>query len=253
MSEIKPSIYFHVGLERTATTFLQRNVFPHFNGVHYIPKKQYRVADEIMQQNGDGPFFISHEFDRGFEDEIIRFAGRYPHTKTIIVLRPHTGWLVSQYKRYLKNGYNGSFETFFDLDNDQGIIRHASLSYSGKIDLLTRSFHTPPLVLLYPDIQKDPKMIIQKIASYLGASHDPDQMDLSPRHTSYSEKQLKVLRTFFSYFPAGAKKKWMRYAVLYAAYLIPEFLLNRQPLISEDYLARIQEAYKKDWENCLHK
>ena len=34
-------IYFHVGISKTGSTFLQQRVFPFLKNIHYIPTRKY--------------------------------------------------------------------------------------------------------------------------------------------------------------------------------------------------------------------
>lgn len=55
--------YFHIGLHKTATTFLQQNVFPECHRLFYIKR------NELRKLNKDGPFKgwrISRDFEMGF-------------------------------------------------------------------------------------------------------------------------------------------------------------------------------------------
>jgi len=49
MKDTNQDIVFHVGLEKTATTYLQRSVFPKFEGVIFVPKRAYWNAGDIIE------------------------------------------------------------------------------------------------------------------------------------------------------------------------------------------------------------
>ena len=55
--------YFHIGLHKTATTFLQQKVFPNCNNLYYIDRNKLR------EKNKEGPFkdwLISRDFEMAF-------------------------------------------------------------------------------------------------------------------------------------------------------------------------------------------
>jgi hypothetical protein len=62
-------------------------------------------------------FLISCEFDKQFERETEDFSKFFPDTGIIIVFRRHDEWILSQYKRTIKNGFHVKFKDFFNLEN----------------------------------------------------------------------------------------------------------------------------------------
>ncbi len=57
------TFYFHIGLHKTATTFLQKKVFPECNSLFFIKRNELRLI------NKEGPFKgwkISRDFEMGF-------------------------------------------------------------------------------------------------------------------------------------------------------------------------------------------
>ena len=85
MSE--PKIYFHVGLGKVASTYLQNKVFNNLDGIHYIPKNKYRSSISIIIKNGPKKYLVSCEMDRQFNDEVARFTSHFSDVKIIILFR----------------------------------------------------------------------------------------------------------------------------------------------------------------------
>ncbi len=98
-------IYFHVGLGKTGTKFLQHEFFPKITGIYYIKPQKYIRAKSIIldclkkNKNQNLKFLISCEFDKQFERETEDFSKFFPDTGIIIVFRRHDEWILSQYKR----------------------------------------------------------------------------------------------------------------------------------------------------------
>ena len=111
-------IYFHVGLGKTGSTYLQVKFFPKLKGLQYVPTIDYKRYQKVIEKSKANKILVSREFDRQLEDEIKKFAALYPEARIIIVLREHDTWIASQYKRFVKNGFNGSFRKFIDIDCD---------------------------------------------------------------------------------------------------------------------------------------
>ncbi|RLD17565.1 MAG: hypothetical protein DRI36_03430, partial [Caldiserica bacterium] len=98
-------VYFHVGLGKTGSKYLQFVFFPKLKGIYYIHFSKYKKSKEIIKRKNFKKFLVSREFDRQFEDEINWFSKDFPDAKPIMVLRRHDSWILSQFKRFIKNGY----------------------------------------------------------------------------------------------------------------------------------------------------
>ena len=111
-------LYFHVGLHKTASTYLQRLVFPKWPGISYLRHRNIeyflRLPDTekylISCEGLSGATFATlDERCRGFA----RLAQMFPSANAIIGFRPHGGFMASLYSQYLRYGGNQPFEGFF--------------------------------------------------------------------------------------------------------------------------------------------
>lgn len=256
-----PEIYFHVGLSKNASTYLQYRVFPKFSGIIYLQRSKHRKYADIITRAGSGRFLLSREYDRQLEAEVARFAAWFPDTHPIIVLRRHGSWLASQYRRWVKNGYAGTFEDF--IHPDTGIWKPHEVLFYPKLESLSKNFTQPALVLIYDDLLQDAEAFIQTIASYCGAEVDMTTINRNPKHRSYNEKQLLWMRRWSRKVPivepatrTGWKKalyRWLRmfqiYPRLYLALLLPP-PKGEGPLIDSNLLLALDERYQDDWARC---
>ncbi|MFO7613993.1 MAG: hypothetical protein R6W71_05060 [Bacteroidales bacterium] len=263
----KPEVYFHVGLGKVASKYLQHGVFPHFRNIHYIPTRLfYRSVVEI--QKGLHPsYLVSREFDTQFEEEVRKFARHFPDAHPILLLRRHDDWIASQYRRFAKNGFFGPFKEFIDPEKNEGRFGMESLAFYRKIEILKECFSNEPLVLIYDELLKSPWDFIDKIAGYCQAGYDKKDIRLQRRHTSYAEKQIRWMQLvnrrlniheprytrvpvikFFQRIPFLL----YRYLVLYSGLLVPASWLGNAPLIPPGELKRIRELTREDWERCVH-
>ncbi|MCF8230716.1 MAG: sulfotransferase domain-containing protein [Bacteroidales bacterium] len=261
-----PEIIFHVGLEKTGTTFLQRSVFPNFKDVHYVIKRNYRYIDDIVARHPNKKVLLSHEFGRhDFYPKIKKFAQKYPHAKTIIVFRHHDEWIASYYRFLIKRGLKENFNEFFDIENDKGTWKIEDLYYYPEIKFLESHFSQKPLVLFHNDLKNEPKKFIQQIANYAGIK-DMGPISYKPRHKSYRDKELKfrlwvTQNTIFKeiHRPGHTKRgkmrrlynRLIRYATLYIAKLLPKAWINHKSLVPQDQLKKIREHYYNDWQKCV--
>ena len=268
MKQCTKDVYFHPGLGKVASTFLQYNFFPKLQGIRYIQRTKYVKAPEIIRRSGDEKFLISREFDKNryLERESQFIAGHLKNVKPILILRRHDQWIASQYRRYAKNGFPLTFRQFFDIHTDQGRWQQHDLVYMDKIRLLEHYFDHKPLVLFFDQLIDNPYAFFDRLAGYMGASYNKKAINTRRRHTSYNEKQMRATRKVGHYINIQPQKRlknpvldklrhWyvalVRYTVLYSALLIPAAWLGNEPLIPPEDLKKIHEQYADDWEQCL--
>lgn len=255
-------VYFHVGLGKTASKYLQYKVFPKFKRVYYIQRTRYKKCLDIIDRTNHKKYFVSNEFDQQLEREARWFSAKCPNAKIIVIFRIHDSWIASQYRRWVKNGYSKPFSSYFDIENDQGLWKQHELNYYDKLLIIEKYFKQKPLVLFYEDMRKDTFAFIDSIANVMGASYDKNSISLTPKHASYNEKQLKVFRKLARWiywfdvpvpeqpvlkFLVRTGKMVIRYPLLYGALLVPKALINKEPLIPENLLSVIREKYAQDW------
>lgn len=255
-------IYFHVGLGKVASTYLQKKVFPNLKGIQYIPSTQYRKSKKILSDRSSGKFLVSREFDKQFEKEIDWFTTTYPKVNIIVLFRRHDSWLASQYRRFLKNGWYKDFDAFFNL-YDTGYWKKEDLNFSRKIEYVIEKTGKFPLVILYDELKENPFDVFDQISNFTGTSYNASNISLKPVHKSYSDKQLRFLRFFttkiFRTFPRDYNevkwKHWLYFRpwwllfhlIMYFALLLPDFLFSREPIISEETMENIRERFESDW------
>ncbi len=259
-------VFFHVGLAKTGTTYLQYRFFPYLKGVNYIQRTSYRKAFDIIKKGRDGKYFVSNEFDQQFYREVEKIAREFPDAKLIVALRRHDSWLASQYKRWVKNGFAGSVRDFLDIENDEGWWKIEDFLFWPRIEYILKNFEHKPLVLLYDELRESPFSFFDRIAKFLGAEYDRDRISLEPVHKSFEEKELRFRRWLNKYFTGEIPEThdWrrpfqrylytypIRYTVLTIGKLLPEKLVPSEPLIDKEYLAEVKKYFEDDWNKCLN-
>jgi hypothetical protein len=257
-------VFFHVGLGKVASTYLQYRFFPRLRGLHYIQRTQYWRYAEIIHKSGDTKFLISREFDRQLEEEVRKFATEFPDGQVIILLRRHDGWIASQYRRFVKNGMYMTFDEFIDLEREHTFWKKEEMTFYPMLQMLERVMGRPPLVFFYHDLRENPEAFFDAMAAAMDVDYPRGDISLRPVHRSYTEKQLKVIRRFRLYDmePYGNMRNpvdWLRrkwrflvcYAILYPAALLPKALAPKGDLIPRESLSRIRENFAEDWDRCL--
>lgn len=259
---MKKEIYFHVGLAKTGSTFLQNNFFPYLKNIKYISTHKYRKCIKIINNTNYKSYLISREFDRQFEKEVKHFTKYFPQTKIIIVFRKHDKWISSQYKRYVKNGWHWNFEDFYKLSGD-GYWKESELVFKNKLDLIKKYTIHDPLILNFDELKINPYSYLNKIVDYSKSSYNKDSISLNVIHKSFSEKQLLFLRSYCrkfkknvpEYYADDKLKHWLFYRpwwlyfhlIMYFSIIIPKKLIINKPLINKTYLLKIKNKFKDDW------
>ena len=259
---MKKEIYFHVGLAKTGSTFLQKKFFPFLNDIKYINTHKYRKCIKIINNTNYKSYLISREFDRQFEKEVKNFTEHFPQTKIIIIFRRHDKWITSQYKRYVKNGWHWNFEDFYEISGN-GYWKDSELFYKNKLDLIKKYTIYKPLILNFDELKINPHNFFNKIINYTNASYKKNSISLNIVHKSFSEKQLLFLRAYCrkfkknvpEYYVDDKLKHWLFYRpwwlyfhlIMYFSVIIPSTFFVKNPLVNKSYILKIKNKFKDDW------
>ena len=260
------NIYFHVGLAKTGSTFLQNNFFPKLQNIKYISTHKYKRCIDIINNTNYDSYLISREFDRQLEGEVKKILNHFPETKIIIVFREHKKWISSQFKRFSKNGYHFKFEDFYNNTNS-GYWKNEDMIYIDKINIIKKYSKYDPLVLNFDELKINPHSYLTKISEYTNSNYKKSNISLNVVHKSYSEKQLIFLKGFCrifkpnppKYYADNKLKHWLYFRpwwllfhlVMYVAYFLPKNMIVKKPLIDNNYLGKTMKKYKSDWDEIL--
>ena len=266
MNSSLQKVYFHVGISKTGSTFLQKKVFPLLSEISYIPTNRYQNIFLEIEKIKFGNILVSREFDRQFEKEVVKFSNKHPQSTPIIVLRRHEEYFASQYRRFVKNGFTGELSDFLSLENDSGFFKKIHFNFKHQIDVLSKAFSQKPIVLFHHHLKSSPKKFVADFCEYTGSKVNIEEVNFTKKHGSYSEKQLKTIRFAAKYFDLRKRRVFknpllhlgwrflhaiVRYGILYISFVMPKFIYSKEPLIDPEYLKKIRDYFKDDWERCL--
>ena len=252
-------IYFHVGTGKTGSTFLQARIFPLLNGIYYIPTNRYHKIFQEIEKSSSTKILISREFDQQLEREVKCFSKKYPNTTPIIVFRRHDSYIASQYRRFVKNGFTGNFQAFFDLQKNEGYFKQSDLDYKSQVALLKKKFTKELIVFDYKDFKENAQNFTLKWTEIMSCSLDNKKVNWSRKHVSYSEHQLKVIKKFGKLINLKKRRVFknsvlhffwriylesIRYSILYLSFLAPK---NNEKLISKEELEAVKTHFQEDW------
>jgi hypothetical protein len=264
-------IFFHVGLPKAASTFLQRNVFTKFKNLHFIKKHDFKRHQQIIESSDADKILLSIELNINVESgrtKMESVARNYPGSKPILVLRKHSSWVKSKYKYYLRKHGEADFNNYFDISDHHGILPAKELHFFEKIKLLEQEYQTRPLVLFQKELINNPSGFIDAIAAFVGAEYDLNEIKLNTVKKSYNDKQLYYVRRFNRSYHfdenkgKGVGRKMNKlykklsalylHSVAFGGALMPyPRQLKEQPLIDKETLKRVDEMFSDDWNKCL--
>lgn len=146
-------IVLHVGLTKTATTFLQNNVFPRLdktvvynpadifyfvNAIFSLGIRENRFIDEAVRLAEtyasredkrtlllSAESFLQSTFDQNYEESIGLIRQIFPTAEVVLFLRNQLDWLESCYRESVKHGYHQSIQDFFGYENGEFVKTEA--------------------------------------------------------------------------------------------------------------------------------
>ena len=197
--ESKKELYIHVGLHKTATTFLQNEIFPKLKGVKYYnlikAKNRQEILFASMEENGK--ILISDEDISGtplifgskaIEREKMAYALHklFPDAKIIVGIRDKDSWFNSVKNHILRTyPYRGKKEVMENFDYEY-------LEFDKYINLLKKLFgENNVYVYVYEDLKANPNKFIEGICKFIGVETPYFENKIINRRIS--KWQLKII------------------------------------------------------------
>ena len=162
-------------------------------------------------------------------------------------------------ERFVKNGFTGNFQAFFDLQNNEGYFKQSDLDYKSQVALLKKKFTKELIVFDYKDFKENAQNFTLKWTEIMSCSLDNKKVNWSRKHVSYSEHQLKVIKKFGKLINLKKRRVFknsvlhffwriylesIRYSILYLSFLAPK---NNEKLISKEELEAVKTHIQEDW------
>lgn len=259
-------IFFHVGLAKTGSTYLQNRFFKHLQGVNYQHTRHFKQADEFIAKHPEENVLVSREFDHQFFDEVDRFAEKHPNATPVMLLRRQDKWIASQYRRFAKNGKADKLEEFVDLAADTGCFKKKDLTFFDKIEYLENKFSNPPIVMIFEDFKTNALGFLKDLANQMDSTFDDSAINLDAKHAARTDKALKIIRGINRVIPIRKTEiKWLgpldlprqwimkllKWEIILFAKIWPKAWVSKEPLIAQEFLDDIKAAYTEDWNKCV--
>ncbi len=191
MKSEKTDIVIHVGLHKTGTTFLQRQVFPYIQDIHFVDKEESIRFDMKLEKNKIN--LISNEDlsgdpwggDVGDRFQIAqRLKGAFPDARIIVGTREKNSWIKSLYKNYVRKGGIYDFDDFMKY-----VFSERRFNYNEYIDFLKELFNDIH-VYDFSELKKDSVQFVKDICDFIGCIV-PD-FDNKKRNVAWNQRQIKL-------------------------------------------------------------
>ena len=258
-------VYFHLGLPKVASTFLQKKIFPNFKAVLFHKKHSFNDYKALEPGNLTTKHLFSSEYDRGLEEVVDEIISVFPNARFIFVVRRQDRWILSKYKYHIRKHGNESFEAFFNLSAEEGLWKREELLFRKKIEYITKASNTKPLILLHDHLKEDSSSFIQTIATFLGTELNPKTNTNSVVNKAFNNKQLIIVRKFNELYPYTEARstskfrnkvhykyrEFLLHIIAFLCNFVPSFFIKKKVLLQNTaVLEKIQQYYAEDWAFC---
>ena len=165
---MKKILILHVGLQKTASTFLKREVFTKIQNIDFINyKKNYKLKSKykkilISDETLSGDLFSSEKKIRSKKFKNLA------KVKIILVLRNQEDYLSSAYYFLVSKGVVfRTFDFWLKKNSSQKLVN--KLKFTNYIDFYRKEFGKQNLlVLFYEDLINNKKLFFSKISKFIG-------------------------------------------------------------------------------------
>ncbi|WNK20114.1 sulfotransferase domain-containing protein [Halomonas piscis] len=161
----------HAGFHKTGSTFLQKNVFPHFEGIEYLGN--FNLAAPGCLSNGNS-FLFSSEAACGYPypytanfsiEQLDKNIQALNINKVILFRRDFPSWCLSLYFQTLNENHTWSLSNFLK-QNKNNLLTWKSAD--ADIEDYCAKNNINIIIMDYKDLSNTPEKSIEKIASFIG-------------------------------------------------------------------------------------
>lgn len=201
-------IIIHIGLHRTGTTFLQKEVFEKMKNINYVfddALHRMRIYNDKINLISNEGLSLSMPHSISGRIQVLDYLKTlFPNAKIILGFRERKGWLRSCYYRYVLSG---------------GILRYKNYTYTYSNNIIDMDEYVKEVnnrfnsvhIYHFEDLKKVPNEVIKEMCAFIGVGI-PNYKNVK-RNVSLDTGQLEALRKL-NMFP-GSKYireviKWMK-------------------------------------------
>lgn len=269
----KPSFYIHLGLPKTATTFLQETIFSQFDkkdisflgkaknvsiwDIMDMPSNKYLISSEHLLAN---PFTCEKgQWLNDFKKNLMKLYYKFPEAKYILTLRKHEKLILSYYKEHISKGNRSHYpklKEFYDINNDAGQVSQNDFYFQNLIEEIISVTGTSPLVIMQNQFKTELNKVIHILDFFLEIPSQQIKFENKKKiNIGVESKKSKWLIQLNKFHQMSSKFGLNFYAPFFKkAGLTPDYIVRKRlawvtdkplklPLEMERF---IQEKYKED-------
>jgi hypothetical protein len=271
-------LFIHIGLHKTATTFLQDEIFPNLEGLHYTRKediteliREITIHDQTISNidsikdrlaatfSGDrnlisGESLSGNPFLQYINrtNTLDKLRSMFPNAKIIIGIRSQVGIIASMYKQYIKCG---GVKTLSDLtappmDIHQPAYEYFNLStfkYNALIKKIEDCFGRDNLyIYVYEDLIDNQARFLSGLLNFLGATLPT--IKPQPKNISPSDSEICLMRIANMIFRTLRKNYGLPRPLGYYTVIrfLGKFLYRSSQIISPEFARKLKDFYRHD-------
>ena len=257
-------LFFHVGLHKTGTTFLQKAVFPNWRGINYVPWPHLEILlrlDEsninlVSREGLSGKNWAHHE-ER--ERSLQRLSELFPASRILISFRKHSGYILSSYRQYIQRGGTVPFDEYFDVEGDSGVMKRDDFAFRRKLNAVEKYFGHRPFVFLHDELGRELATMLRDLEGYIGGKA-PEPSDISNRRynesVGYYPAMLLRRVNALSKSELNPQGKYnLNHPTLQRLQLTPALICQKwlsilpsRPFLTPEETSRIDDFFREDWD-----
>jgi len=230
-------LYVHIGLHKTATTYLQVDVFPYLRGIHYIDgndaslgpwkRRMYmqdplifdveQARNEVLGHLKDEKNLLSTEALSGSpmgqyrERDLIlqKLKAMFPDARIILGIRAQSDIIWSLYKNYVRKGGTCRLDQMVDpygttLGRD--FIDLDTYKYGPYLDRIASLFGRDNLhIVVFEQLTTDRGRLLRGLLDFLGADLEA-AATTEKRAVGISDEAVPVIRSLNNLFLARGRE-----------------------------------------------
>lgn len=219
-------VYFHLGIHKTASSFLQKEVFSQIKGtIVYLPRAELKefkkyilytcdfefqpdkalgIFHRIVNPQSSAVIISDEEFYANPYISIMDRKRNFDRIKLvfksdlycIIFLREQRALIRSLYNQYVKTGGSAKFRDFIYYQKHPVNFSLSYLKYDFYIEYISNSIGPEKLqIILFEEFGKNKMDVLKEIMSFIGSTQTfSDKPQKISRNKSVPEKNLSTFR-----------------------------------------------------------
>ena len=281
----------HIGMPRTASTFLQRAYFPHVSDFEFygVDRTQYSDAFQKILYQDDSHFnakeiaaeikpiteknaILSNELFVG-QSLYLQSTNRsrtarrlkqlFPDAEIVLVLRNQVSLLESLYSIGIYSGMAGSPEDFIRFSNEPSSVDSPlyptfaetetteGYHFSNLIELY-RSLFSDVHILLFEDFKSNPVSFAERLSQMLNLNVGKIKNPEKRVNKSLSARQIKLIRRLNLYKPVLNRGIFGKRVFRFKLRFVEHYISGNQSFKFDDLLTqKLKDTFREDNEKLM--